>query len=268
MLMLGEEVRTPADIMFGISQVNHFTNEPASYVSWLRDVLHEAHEAARQVLQASQRRQKRYYDAKLFQRRYRPGDLLWVVDDSTKKGRCAKLHPPWKGPVLLTKVLGPVLFEVEDRKGLHVVHHDKVKLCRDRVVPFWLRRKRHDLLKLDDTLAYSQDETLPSSATPFSSTPDSGNHPEVPDGTELLPKDLEETLPYEDLLADLEATWLYGDDEDDIPDPAAVAVSSDGVGVLDEDVEDLGLESLFAEPLTSSRGRVRKVPGHLQDYVL
>ena len=47
MLMLWEEVRTPADIMFGVAQANHPTDEPASYVCWLRSVLCEAHEMAR-----------------------------------------------------------------------------------------------------------------------------------------------------------------------------------------------------------------------------
>ena len=39
-----------------------------------------------------------------------------------------------------------------------MLHHDRLKLCNDRLIPFWLRRKRHTLLDLDSTIAYDEEE--------------------------------------------------------------------------------------------------------------
>jgi len=54
--------------------------------------------------------------------------------------------------------LSPVLYRIEGRKDPHVVHHDRLKICKDRFVPMWLRRKRHDVLDLDETIGYALDE--------------------------------------------------------------------------------------------------------------
>ncbi len=265
MLMLGEEVRTPADVILGVSAPNWSLKEPAEYVRWLRSVLADVHQVARQMLKSSQLRQKRTYDMRLSQRSYRTGDLVWVVDSSTKVGRSSKLHPPWKGPALVTKVLSPALYVVEDRKGRHVLHHDKLKLCRDRSIPFWLRKKRHLLLQLDDTLPYSQDDSFsltpgaPASQPPSLSQErqaildDSGEI--VPGG--VLPQDLEETLAYEDLSDDLDETFPYGE-----ADSSSVDISQEVIA----DLSSFDLDTLFAEPRTTRTGRVSKPPSYLADY--
>ncbi len=54
--------------------------------------------------------------------------------------------------------MSPALYRVRDRKGTHVFHHDKLKLCEDRQIPLWVRRKRHELLHLDETIGYDEAE--------------------------------------------------------------------------------------------------------------
>ncbi len=299
MLMLGEEVRTPIDIMLGVADANRQGKEPAAFVLWLRRILGEVHQEARELLEASQRRQKRAYDLKLFQRKYSRGDLVWVIDDSTKVGRSSKLHPPWKGPFLIVEVLSPVLFRVQERRRCCVIHHDKLKLCRDRSIPFWLRRKRHELLQLDSTLPNSQDGLDP--GTPLAPFPGVNVVPVVagaPGGTPITQgaagnavaagppaSDLDETLPYgdDDPATDLEETIPYEEEEtlphgdDDLLTDMLDAYLDDGIEDApvqssravprDEDLGDFCLDSLFAEPPSSRSGRVVRTPAYLHDYV-
>ena len=38
------------------------------------------------------------------------------------------------------------------------MHHDRLKPCMDRSIPIWMRRLRHRVLDLDETLPYEEDE--------------------------------------------------------------------------------------------------------------
>lgn len=42
--------------------------------------------------------------------------------------------------------ISSILFRVAGRKSSEVLHHDRLKLCNDRNIPLWLKRKRHDIL--------------------------------------------------------------------------------------------------------------------------
>ena len=75
-----------------------------------------------------------------------------------KKGECKKLKPIWIGPLLVTQVLSPVLYKVKDRHREHVLHHDRLKLCEDHVVPMWFCQLRHRVVDLDATVAYDETE--------------------------------------------------------------------------------------------------------------
>ena len=52
----------------------------------------------------------------------------------------------WKGPYVISRVISPILFVVAGRNKTFVLHHDRLKPCGDRDVPFWLRRKRNNIL--------------------------------------------------------------------------------------------------------------------------
>ena len=62
------------------------------------------------------------------------------------------------GPLLVTEVINPVLYRVCDRKREYVLHHDLLKRCEDRTIPFWLQKMRHNLIDLDTTIAYDSAE--------------------------------------------------------------------------------------------------------------
>lgn len=135
MMMLGHEVQQPADIMLGTELANQDPSRLGEYVVALCEALHKVHSHARLTLRGSQERQKRDYDLRVKARTYEVGDLVYELNSATKIGQSSKLHPVWKGPLLVTAVKSPVLYEVSDRRRARVVHHDRLKVCHDREVP-------------------------------------------------------------------------------------------------------------------------------------
>ena len=145
MMMLGREVMGPVDLLFG--NCDDKLDSSAEYVIKLKDILGQVHTLAREHLESSQLTQKRDYDLKLKVNTYEVGDFVYKLDQSKKKGQSPKLQPIWKGPLLVTQVLSPILFQVADRRKTYILHHDRLKPCGDREIPLWLRRKRHALLR-------------------------------------------------------------------------------------------------------------------------
>ncbi len=141
-LMLGREVNIPAYMMFPQAR-----SEPVGvdqYVATLVNNIQAAHNLAREKLRASLRRMKRDYDIRLLQRTYEAGDVVYLLDTATIKGKCRKLCSPWKGPAVVTERISASLFRVRLRKSLMVVNHDRMKPCRDRRLPEWIESWRRD----------------------------------------------------------------------------------------------------------------------------
>ena len=46
---------------------------------------------------------------------------------------------------MIVEALSPVLYKVQGRKNSQVLHHNLIKKCEDREIPFWLRRLRNRL---------------------------------------------------------------------------------------------------------------------------
>ena len=143
-MMLGREIIQPIDlIMGGFSKAGLSSSE---YVVRLRNQLMQVHELAREQLSSAQRRQKKDYDLKAKLHSYEVGDLVYRIESIKRIGQSPKLQQVWKGPLLVIEVISPILFRVADRKKTYVLHHDRLKLCEDRDIPLWLRRKRNKLL--------------------------------------------------------------------------------------------------------------------------
>ena len=89
---------------------------------------------------------------------YEIGDFVYHLNSASKTGESKKLKPVWIGPLVVIDVINLVLFWVKDHKKEYVLHHDCLKRCEDRSIPFWLRKLRHNLLDLDTTIAYDEAE--------------------------------------------------------------------------------------------------------------
>jgi len=140
MMMMGREVNLPIDIMIADTQPSSEPPIPSVYVKDLRKKMMLIHQQARESMQSAQHRQKRDYDVRLNQNTYAKGDLLYLLNSASIIGRPKKLQAMWKGPVLVTEVLSPMLYRVKGQRREQVVHHDLCKPYHDRVIPLWMRR--------------------------------------------------------------------------------------------------------------------------------
>ena len=80
-------------------------------------------------------------DLKTFTRSYSVGDAVYILDTSTPKGKCSKLRPQWKGPGLIVRKITDNLYKVMLRKKLETIN-DRMKLCTDKQLPAWLKKKQ------------------------------------------------------------------------------------------------------------------------------
>ena len=210
MMQLGHEVNMPVDVMFGMSQLKEASESASAYLRALLRQFQEVHTEARANLKAAQHRQKRLYDINSKLQAFDVGDLVYRRNSVVKMGQSRKLNPLFTGPYLVVKVLSPYLYRVRDRKKTLVLHHDRLKICEERAVPFWVRRRRHDLFRRLD----NEDQTSQVVGTSQASVAE-------PQEAMLESRDLEETLPYSvteeaatgNQEADLDATLPYGTDQ-------------------------------------------------------
>jgi hypothetical protein len=102
-------------------------------------------EIARENLRSASIGQKRLHDLRVYERSYDIGDLVYIRDDSKKVGKSPKLQPLWKGPVIVARNWGAVLYEVLTKKGSTVLHRDRLKPCNQETVPRWISKARRQL---------------------------------------------------------------------------------------------------------------------------
>ena len=138
MLMLGREVNIPAQLMFP-NTITHY-EEVDEYVKDLSETMQKAHSEARKTLKTSTKRMKRDYDLRVLLRPYDRGDIVYLLDTASTKGKTKKLCCPWKGPAIITKKLTPYLYRVKLSNSVQVVNHDRMMPCRDRKIPAWIKR--------------------------------------------------------------------------------------------------------------------------------
>ena len=139
-MMLGREVNQPADLLYPVPDPTPEV-EVHEYLSNLRKETSRAHEVARSTLRSTQLRLKRNYDLRSYTRRYKQGDLVYILDTARIKGKCKKLSSPWKGPGVVVEKLSPYHYRVRVKAAVSVMNHDRLKACHGRKVPAWCKRK-------------------------------------------------------------------------------------------------------------------------------
>jgi len=131
LLMLGRELRTPAELAFGRPPDSPDTPPGPEYARRLQDRLEVAHAFARKQQLSAGVRQKRNYDVREKGRHFQAGELVWVYNPVRKKGRCPKLDSQWVGPCRVLERVGEVVYRLQlPPKGRRVVLH------RDRLAPY------------------------------------------------------------------------------------------------------------------------------------
>jgi ketosteroid isomerase-like protein len=137
--VLGCETNQPADLMFDEGQEKTYSGSD-EYVMGLENANRNAHEVARNMLNSTQKKMKRDYDVKILEKQYEKGDLVYVLDTASIKGKCRKLSTPWKGPGVVLDRLTPYIYKIKLQRVIFTANHDRLKACRDRKIPVWLQK--------------------------------------------------------------------------------------------------------------------------------
>ena len=129
-LMLGREVNTPADIVYGLVQPEPVVSYD-EFVENVREKLVFAYDAAREQLGVAAARNKRHYDLKAKPKTFAENDLVYYFNPRKFVGRSDKWARKYTGPFRVVKMLSPVnaLLQKSAHSKPFVAHVDKIKVC-------------------------------------------------------------------------------------------------------------------------------------------
>ena len=99
---------------------------------------------------------------------------------------------------LVTQKISDILYKIEGRKGnsSQVLHHDRIKLCNDRDIPLWIRRKRAKWERTNTSTEELEDLMEPTLWADESGDPMDISHGDPPSPTPDL--SIDETLDPQD----------------------------------------------------------------------
>lgn len=143
LLMLGREVRLPAEIAFG-SHANHnnTVSSYGEYVLKLKEKMQKSHEICREHLgQTAKRQTELNMSGKPFFQ-YSKGDIVWYLNVKRKEAVCTKLITPYTGPFLIQSKISDqnyVLQLSKSKSDIKVVHYDKLKPYKGSSPPSWIK---------------------------------------------------------------------------------------------------------------------------------
>ena len=262
MLMLGREVRRPISLAYSFNELVP-QSCPHEYVKELLKNFHEVHHLARDKLKTAMKTQKQAYDTKIREADFHVGDLVYRRNLLLKKGDSRKLVPPWVGPFLVVQQLSEVTYKVQGKRRSFVLHHNILRPCRDRSIPFWMRRLRHRFLKNldqeDDPIMFDHlwddvkkvSDPSPKYTEPSLRVPIDGIHTpeEFDSNVKSNPKNSEGS--------NSAIGVVVNEKINETTDLMANKQVNEAINLVP-----------LQEPIISRSGRPRKLPRHLNDYNL
>ncbi|GJV40992.1 hypothetical protein Tco_1419432 [Tanacetum coccineum] len=81
------------------------------------DLLEERREEAGIREAKSKEKIEKYYNAKVRNTSFKPGDLVYRNNDASRAEDIKKLGPKWEGPYKVTEALGKGTYKLRDRDG-------------------------------------------------------------------------------------------------------------------------------------------------------
>lgn len=149
LLMLGREVRLPAEIMFGSGCSEGEITSYGDYVDSLRHRMQHAHDLAREHQGQTCKSQKDRYDGKTMLHKYQPGDYVWYLSEKRKVGENPKLYSPYEGPYVVLHKMSDLVYEIQydPQRPPRVTNHNKLKPYEGSVHYKWAKNavaKRQD----------------------------------------------------------------------------------------------------------------------------
>eukprot|EP00117_Sycon_ciliatum_P031301 scpid107557/ scgid24509/ len=132
MMLFGQELRLPADVVFGLPPHQQSCESAPAHVLTLQNSLRSIHARARVSDDAIHAVQKDYFDTKAAGTHFTTDDIVWLLDSVIPSGSGQKkLHRPWKGPYRVIRNRHPVydLVRVDHTGSSTRVHFNRLKKC-------------------------------------------------------------------------------------------------------------------------------------------
>jgi len=141
-LVFGRENRMPIDIILDCPPAEekwyYSTDE---FVEAYQGRMRSAYETVRQQLGQAALKRKDYYDRKVKESEFKPGDWVWYLYPRRRVGKSPKWQRYYTGPYLITRLLLPndVVLQKSRKSKSFIVHRDKVKLFHGSAPTSWLK---------------------------------------------------------------------------------------------------------------------------------
>ncbi|GJW06495.1 reverse transcriptase domain-containing protein [Tanacetum coccineum] len=91
--------------------------EEISHVLWAHHLLEDRREQAAIQEAKSKAKMEKYYNARVRNTSFRPGDLVYRSNEASHAEDGGKLKPKWEGPYGVTEALGKGAYKLRDRNG-------------------------------------------------------------------------------------------------------------------------------------------------------
>ncbi|GJW41851.1 reverse transcriptase domain-containing protein [Tanacetum coccineum] len=117
-LTYGTEAVIPAEIgmpTFRTAELDMAKNDEALQINL--ELLEEKREQAAITEAKSKRQMEKYYNAKVRNTSFKPGDLVYRNNEASRAEDTGKLGPKWEGPYEVTEALGKGSYRLKDRNG-------------------------------------------------------------------------------------------------------------------------------------------------------
>ncbi|GJW18443.1 reverse transcriptase domain-containing protein [Tanacetum coccineum] len=117
-LTYGTEAVIPAEIgmpTFRTAELDMAKNDEALQINL--ELLEEKREQAAITEAKSKRQMEKYYNAKVRNTSFKPGDLVYRNNEESRAEDTGKLGPKWEGPYEVTEALGKGSYRLKDRNG-------------------------------------------------------------------------------------------------------------------------------------------------------
>ena len=95
----------------------------------MKERITKAHQITRETTSKNVKRHKDLYDVKVVENNYKPGDVVWFMNEERSVGVAPKLQDDFNGPGVITEKIGELDFMVQiDKTGKNrLAQHDKLK---------------------------------------------------------------------------------------------------------------------------------------------
>lgn len=126
---------TPYELVFGylprlptsITQPPEFHYTYDDYIQDLKMKLNKSYEIAKQNIHESKETNKRYYDKNASREDYQIGDLVYLLNETSKPSTSKKLNPLYTGPYEIIEINSPVNVTLKIKRRNVKVHKNRIK---------------------------------------------------------------------------------------------------------------------------------------------